>query len=202
MVRPGYLGGKLPTPLDRPLITSAHTIIYDSGHTTIAGLIISKGATLVFDSARSLSLQSTTNIVVEGILQMRPAAASHIHTLRFINIDETKFEGGMNVMNTDTGLWVMGAGQLDLAGAAKTAWTHATHAIPAGVVTIPLKATKGWQPGDEISITPTEPPTVGNSYTTGFDERTIKAVTAASITISSGASRNHPWSINSGPPRS
>lgn len=190
---PATWGGRLPAATDTPFISPTHTIIYDLRQTTVAGCIISKGSTLTFDNARSGLLLSTANMVVEGILQMRPAAAIHIHTIRFINIDETKCQGGgMNVLHSDTGLWVMGAGQLDLAGANKTAWTRAAQAIPAGATTIPVGATKGWLPGDEIAITPTEPPTVGDPYTTGFEERSIKAVTPSSIIVSSGASRNHP----------
>ena len=190
---PATWGGKIPGTTDTPVIGAGHTIIYDVAQTTVAGINISNGAVLLFDEAHSATLQSTANIVVEGKLQMRPATVSVIHTLRFTDVDEKKFVGGgMNVRPDDTGLWVMGAGQLDLAGASKTSWTRAVGNISPGAATVALESAAGWRMGDEISITPTEPPTVGNAFTTGFDERTIKNLTGNTITLSSGVSRPHP----------
>ncbi|NII27411.1 hypothetical protein HB364_20140 [Pseudoflavitalea sp. X16] len=190
---PATWGGKVPAATDTPLIAAGHTVIYDVTQVTVAGININSGGVLSFDPAQSTTLQTTANVVVQGKLEMRPATAAVIQTLRFTGIDETKFiGGGMDVLATDVGLWVMGAGKLDLAGTAKTSWTRVSGAVAAGATTVAVEGAAGWQVGDEISITPTEPPTVGAAFSTGFEERTIKSVSGNSITLSSGASRSHP----------
>jgi hypothetical protein len=190
---PATWGGKVPAATDTPLIAAGHTVIYDVTQASVAGININSGGVLSFDPAQSTTLQTTANVVVQGKLEMRPATATVIQTLRFTGIDETKFVGGgMDVLASDVGLWVMGAGKLDLAGTAKTSWTRVTGAVAAGATSVSVEGAAGWQVGDEISIAPTEPPTVGDAFITGFEERTIKSVSGSSITLSSGASRSHP----------
>jgi hypothetical protein len=191
---PGVWGGKLPVPADIPLISSGHTVTYDLTTATYAGVAVSSGAILQFDSNTSRTLQSSGNVVVEGKLTMRPSSASVIQLLQFINIDESKFVGGgMDVLTTDVGLWAMGSGILDLVGTTKTAFVRAAGNIASGATTINLKSSPtGWQAGDEISIAPTDSPAVGNAYLSGFDERTISSVSGSSITLSAGTLRAHP----------
>ncbi|WP_315817000.1 G8 domain-containing protein [Paraflavitalea speifideaquila] len=122
---PATWGGKLPAETDTPLIAAGTTVTFDVAQTTVAGVNISPGATLLFDANQSATLQTTANVVVEGKLQMRPANAAVIQTIRFANVDESRFVGGgMNVLPSDVGLWVMGAGLLDLFGTSKTSWTR------------------------------------------------------------------------------
>ncbi len=190
---PATWGGKVPAATDTPLIAAGHTVTFDMPQITVAGLNVSNGAVLSFDPAQSTTLQTTANIVVQGKLQMRPASATVIQTIRFTAVDETKFVGGgMDVLATDTGLWVMGSGVLDLVGTSKTSWTRVNGAIAAGATNITVEGATGWQAGDEITITPTEAPTVGAAFATGFEDRTIKAVSGTSITLNSGATRPHP----------
>ena len=187
-------GGKLPVPSDIPLISSGHTVIYDLTTASYAGVAVSSGATLQFDSNNSRTLQSSGNVVVEGKLTMRPSSASVIQLLQFINIDESRFVGGgMEVLPTDVGLWAMGSGILDLVGTPKTAFVRAAGNIFAGATTINLNSTPtGWQAGDQISIAPTESPAVGDAYLSGFDERTIQSISGSSITLNAGTLRAHP----------
>jgi hypothetical protein len=186
-------GGKTPSASDTPLISPGHTIVYDVTLTTVAGINVSSSAVLSFDTAKSTTLQSTANVVIEGKLEMHPATAAVIQILRFMGVDESKFVGGgMDVLATDVGLWVMGAGMLDLAGTAKSSWTRVSGSIGAGATSISVENANGWLPGDEISITPTEAPTVGDAFATGFDARTINSVSGNTITLSSGTSRPHP----------
>ncbi|WP_207512471.1 PKD domain-containing protein [Longitalea luteola] len=191
---PATWGGKLPGTSDTPLISSGHTVTFDLTTASYAGVSISSGATLQFDSSKSTTLQSSGNVVVEGKLTMRPSSASVIQTLRFINIDESRFVGGgMDVVGTDVGLWAMGSGLLDLVGAAKTAFVRAAGHISAGASSISLNSSPaGWQVGDEISIAPTESPAVGNAYTNGFEDRTIRSISGSSITLNAGTLRAHP----------
>jgi hypothetical protein len=191
---PATWGGKLPGPSDIPLISSGHTVTYDLTTASYAGVSISSGATLQFDSSKSTTLQSSGNVVVEGKLQMRPASASVIQTLQFININETGFTGGgMDVLPSDVGLWAMGSGVLDLVGSPKTAFVRAAGSITANASTISLNSSpSGWQVGDNISIAPTESPAVGSAYTSGFDERTITSISGSSISLNAGTLRAHP----------
>lgn len=191
---PTTWGGKLPGTSDTPLISSGHTVTYDLTTASYAGVSISSGATLQFDSSKSTTLQSSGNVVVEGKLSMRPASASVIQTLQFINIDESRFVGGgMDVLATDVGLWAMGSGVLDLIGSAKTAFVRAAGNIASGASTVSLSSTpSGWQAGDNISIAPTESPTVGSAYTSGFEDRTINSISGSSITLNAGTVRAHP----------
>lgn len=191
---PATWGGKLPGTSDIPLISPGHTVTFDITSASYAGVSISSGATLQFDSSKSTTLQSSGNVVVEGKLTMRPSSASVIQTLRFINIDETRFVGGgMSVIDSDIGLWAMGSGVLDLIGAPKTAFVRAAGNISSGAATIFLNTTPaGWQVGDDITIAPTESPTVGNAYTNGFEDRTIKSISGSALTLNAGTLRAHP----------
>ncbi|THU34102.1 T9SS type A sorting domain-containing protein [Niastella caeni] len=191
---PATWGGKLPVTSDTPLISSGHTVTYDLTTASYAGVSISSGATLQFDSSKSTTLQSTGNVVVEGKLTMRPSSASVIQTLQFINIDESRFVGGgMDVLATDVGLWAMGSGVLDLVGTAKTAFVRAAGNIVSGATTISLNSTpSGWQAGDNISIAPTESPAIGSAYLSGFEDRSINSISGSTITLNSGTVRNHP----------
>jgi hypothetical protein len=191
---PATWGGKLPGTADIPLISSGHTVTYDLTSASFAGVSVSSGATLQFDSNKSTTMQSSGNVVVEGKLQMRPSSASVIQTLQFINIDESRFVGGgMDVLTTDVGLWAMGSGVLDLVGAAKTAFVRASGNIAAGTTSISLNGTpSGWQVGDDVTIAPTESPTVGSAYTNGFDDRTISNISGSTLTLNTGTLRAHP----------
>lgn len=191
---PATWGGKLPNAADSPLISSGHTVTYDLATASFTGVSVSSGATLQFDSSKSLTLQTSGNVVVEGKLSMRPSSASVIHLLQFINVDESQFVGGgMAVLATDIGLWAMGSGVLDLIGAEKTSFVRASGNIASGATTINLNSSPtGWQAGDEISIAPTDSPAIGDAYMSGFDERTIKSMSGSSITLSAGTLRAHP----------
>ncbi|MGH7556479.1 MAG: hypothetical protein ACREMD_01595 [Gemmatimonadota bacterium] len=65
-------------------------------------------------------VQSNGNVIVEGTLVMRAG-----DTLRFVEIDESGFVGGgMKPLDSDTGLWVIGDGALDIEGSAVQAWNR------------------------------------------------------------------------------
>jgi len=86
-------------------------------------------------------VETPKNVVVEGILRMRPGA-----TLRFVNVSESSYVGGgMEVLESDVGLWVIDDGILDAEGTATTSWTRE----PASAM--------GWLPSDSFVILPTAP---------------------------------------------
>jgi hypothetical protein len=127
---------------------------------TVAGVTVKPGGELIFDPSASHTLASTGNVVVEGRLVMRPASAAVDQLLVFEGVDESRMVGGgMDPVSSDVGLWVMGAGALDLAGTPRRPWTRLGGAVAAGIGTLALTdAPAGWRPGDEVIVTPTLPP--------------------------------------------
>lgn len=190
----GVWGSRLPQVNDIVLISSGHEITYDQKITTVKGLIVSEGALLKFDLRKSTTFQASGNILVKGLLQMISASKDIVQTLRFINVDETKFAGGgMNVIETDIGLWVMDSGQLDLQGFSKTSWINAKGNLLKGEKNINLKEPPyGWSQGDEICLTPTGQPAFENDLPAGFEERTIKKIFGSVIEFSKPISHFHP----------
>lgn len=191
---PATWGGRVPAAADTPVIAANHTVNYDVASTTVAGININAGGTLKFDTGKTTLLQSTRNMIVQGILQMQPASRSVNQTLRFTGITETNFAGGgMDPIDSDVGLWVMGSGQLNLVGTSKTSWARASGSINAGATSVALDvAPSGWATPDEVVVTPTEAPTVGDAFRTGFDLRSVSGVSGSTISLSAGVSRAHP----------
>src|SRR6266540_1326308 len=111
-----------------------------------------------------------------------------------IGVDATRFVGGgMNPIDSDVGLWVIGAGQLDLAGTPKTGWTRAVGSVSAGATQIPLQTPPtGWRPGDDISIAPTAKPDGGTDFYKGFDETTLAGTSSSSVLLAAATRRAHP----------
>ena len=78
--------------------------------------------TLTLDPTKNVTITTNKNIIVTGLLISRPQATV-IHRIVFTGIDESKFVGGGDVpLDTDPGIWVTGAGQLDLQGAPQQLW--------------------------------------------------------------------------------
>jgi G8 domain-containing protein len=115
-----WSGGHVPLASD-PATIAGGTTVTVAGPVQAAGVTVDAEARLAFDPNSSATLVSTRNIIVDGTLSMRPASSSIAQTIRFTGVDATRFVGGgMDPVDSDVGLWVMGAGQLDLAGTPKT----------------------------------------------------------------------------------
>lgn len=180
---PTTWGGRLPGPTDAPVIATGNTVIADI-NTNVAGMQVA--GQLIFSPAHSVAIQSTKNVLVTGQLLMQPAKHSIIHELRFTGIDEEKFVGGgMDMLASDIGLWVMQQGQLQLKGQSKTSWTNALSAISAGSNQITVRDASGWQPGDELIITPTA------NEARNTDLRTITAINGNTVSLNA-ATTAHP----------
>lgn len=87
-------------------------------------------------------VESSGNVIIEGTLVMRAG-----DTLRFVGIDESTFAGGgMMPLDSDTGLWVIGNGVLDVEGTPVEAWNRTgvdpTWTREHEIVLMP------WKPGD------------------------------------------------------
>ena len=190
---PATWGGRVPVATDVVDISAGHVISYDLAQAAISGLNIGSSASLVFDPLKNTVLESSGNIVNEGLLKMIPSSQSIIHTLRFIKVVESNFVGGgMDVLSTDVGLWVMNNGQLDLQGAAKTSWTRALDTVLGGTSNISLQAPpQGWAVGDQLITSPTAAPTVAN-FVSAFDDNQIKSISGSSVAISTPMAYTHP----------
>ena len=130
------------------------------------GFEVPAGTTLSFDPNVSTTVTVRSNVIVYGTLEMKPASPSVVHRLVFADVDEsTMVGGGLDPVASDVGLWVMGAGRLDISGAEKQAWNRTgDHS--------------SWSNSDELIVTPTQPddytfrsftrgsavPTVANPY--------------------------------------
>lgn len=147
---------------------------FPNGFTVPAGETweITPGATVTCGVAGN-----PASAVVLGTLKMRgfsnPATPT---TLRFLGINESTFVGGGNVtlatdplIESDPGLWVIGAGKLDVQGTTKVGWNR-TGTDPS------------WLGGDEKFITPTA---VGSflctAYTGGAVPQAYPAVPKAEV---------------------
>ncbi len=186
-------GGKIPEENDIVIINSSHHITLDLS-TGIAGLNIMEKGILNFSSNRTLLLKTTGNLVIEGTLEMNPASSQIIHTIRFTGINEDKFVGGgMNVLNSDIGIWVMKNGNLSLKGNSRKSWTRSAGTIVKDANKIILEdLPEGWMPGDELVITPTAPPGNTVSFNTGFEERRIEKISGINVFIDAPLDFSHP----------
>jgi hypothetical protein len=107
------------------------------------GFTVPAGQIWEFAPGTSTTVESRANVVVQGVLRMRPANPAVVHTLRFAGVDESRMVGGgMGVVASDVGLWVIGTGQLDIVGSRKAGWNR-TGTDPT------------WLPGDEVRVAPT-----------------------------------------------
>jgi hypothetical protein len=181
-----------PPPTPPPPTTGCSRTF--SGNVTLSRLDIAPSEVVCFDPNTTTTIQSSGNVVVRGILRMRPANTSVIHTLRFINIDESKFVGGHteSTLDSDVGLWIIENGLWDAEGAAKTAWTRVAGGLSKGATTITLSTTPtNWRVGDELVIAPTLPPTVSNHFD-AYDYPTITAISGSTVTLNGPLAFDHP----------
>jgi hypothetical protein len=158
----------------------------------VASLIISPVGTLAFDPEGGRTLESEGNVVVHGRLARGPATATAEHRLVFRGVDERRFAGGgMDPLDSDVGLWVMGAGVLDAAGTPKRAWSRLADPARARTSSITVADPSGWQVGDEIVVTPTEDPSVPEHHLR-HDRRRIASISGTEIALDTLLAFPHP----------
>jgi hypothetical protein len=155
----------------------------------VAAVEIGPTGMLIFDAKSSRTLSSAGNVVVRGVLRMRPGSSSVRHVLRFTGVDESRFVGGgMKVLDTDVGLWCMGDGLLDVVGSTKTSWSRAAGGVRKGSRVVQLQAVPvGWRPGDELALVPSG--TWGHDT---YDYATITSISGRTVNLSSPTRFDHP----------
>ena len=183
-------GKGVPGPRDVAVIDRRVVLDQDA---RVAGVTVQPGGELIWEPKVGRTLQSSGNVVVKGRLVMRPASPSVEHLLVFRDVSERRFVGGgMDVLESDVGLWVMGAGVLDLEGTARRAWTRVTGAVEEGATTLTLRdAPTGWRQGDELVITPTIAPSSDDSFN-GYDTARVRAISGRLVTLDRPTSFPHP----------
>lgn len=187
---PQTWGGSVPGPEDVAVVSK--DVLLDVG-ARVAGVVIERGASLTFDPGRNLTLRTSGNVVVMGRLTMRPASPRKRHRLVFLDVDETQFVGeGMEVLETDVGVWVMGRGILDIAGTPKRAWTRTIAGIPAGATKIELRNDPvGWRVGDLLVLTPTISPSAPQHFM-AYDYARVKSILGRTIFLNQPTRFKHP----------
>ena len=97
------------------------------------GFTVPAGQTWVLNPGTDTTITSGGNIIVLGTLEMRPANGDVDHLIQFTGINESNFVGGgMDVISSDVGLWVMGGGRIILEGESKPAWSYTWQSSWAG----------------------------------------------------------------------
>lgn len=189
---PATWGGRVPGKNDVAIVSRR---IILNVNAQVRGVVIKPRGELIFHPRRQVTLRSTGNVVVQGMLRLRPKRPDLIHRLLFPQIDERRFVGGgLKVLASDVGIWVTGKGAIDIAGSPKLAWTKATGAIAPGATSIVLHDDPvGWKVGDEVAITPTVSPSTTNQEL-AYDLGTVQAIDRSTrrITLRSPTAFEHP----------
>lgn len=182
-------GGSVPARGARVVLDKAVLLDVD---VHVGGLVIEEGGALHFDPDATRTLTSAGNVVVRGVLQMRPREGRFRHVLRFPSVDERVFVGGgMEVLDSDVGLWCVDRGSLDIAGAPKLAWARTVGSLVAGGRTVVLQADPvGWAVGDELAITPTAAP--GAGHHDRYDYAVVTQLSGRTVTLSAPLVYAHP----------
>jgi hypothetical protein len=140
----GYAIGVLAPPAGASQLTGGGGVTKTRGSLRLGSHTVAPGQTLRFDPNHDTTMELTGNLVVEGTLEMKPNPGVQ-HTLRFVGIDESRFVGGgMDVLDSDVGLWVMGRGRLDIEGLNRVGWNR-------------TGTDDTWKKTDEILTTPFAP---------------------------------------------
>jgi hypothetical protein len=148
--------------------TASATTTILSGNVTLPGLTVNAGDVVELDPNTDTTVTVTASVVVYGTLRMRPANAGVDHVLRFTGVNESSYVGGGDpLLASDVGLWVEGAGQLDISGTPRAGWNR-TGSDPS------------WLPGDQLVSAPfTAGDYTANPFTAGSAVPTITSPSGA-----------------------
>lgn len=154
-------------------------------------LTIMAGATLELDPAVDTVLTLNGRTEVMGTLRSRPNPGVN-HTIVVV-CDEAAYGGGDVNMMTDPGVFVMGAGALDLVGTQRAAWTRATGDIAQGATSFTVADATGWKPGDSLVIAPSVTRSyAGANWWQAYDYATVASVAGSTVTVDTPATHPHP----------
>lgn len=143
--------------------------------------------------ADGAQVTSAGNVVVEGTLVLRQPDPARRMRLTFVDVDESAFVGedSHEVLPSDVGLWVVGAGRLDAQGAPKTSWTRLAEPAAAGAREIVVADATGWRVGDEVAITATAG-RASEGFAAASDRAVVASVSGTRIGLDRELSHEHP----------
>ncbi len=124
----------------------AATVTLSGSESYPDGFTVPAGQVWEFDPNADTTVTVSGNVVVLGTLRMRPSSAGIEHVLKFEGIDESKFVGGGHTpadAPDDIGVWVNGAGHLDISGTPVTPWARSWQS--------------DWSAADDIVAAPNTP---------------------------------------------
>src|SRR5262249_50248447 len=84
-------GGSVPGP--NAAVTIDGPVLLDMD-ASVATLIVAPGGSLTFEPSTDHTLTSSGNVIVRGTLSMVPASSQVNHRMVFVDVDESKFQGG------------------------------------------------------------------------------------------------------------
>lgn len=174
----------------RPVIIDQPVLLDRS--VRVAGLDVRPGGQLLLSADHDVTIETTGNVVVRGLLKMAPDRKGVRHRLVFTGVDEQRYVGGgMDPVDSDVGLWVVDDGRLDLAGTPRTAWVRLAGSARAGDGSLQLAVKPtGWQVGDELAVTPSGPP--GDGHHDAYDIVKIVSVSGTKVRVSPKLKHAHP----------
>lgn len=183
-------GGRVPGRGDSAVLRGDAVL---AGQVEVGALRVAPGASLTFAGDRDVTLTGYGNVVVEGALWLEPAGPSVTHRLRFAGVEEHRAQGGgTEVLPTDVGLWVMGAGELTLRGSPRDGWARLAGGVAAGARRLELAGEpRGWRPGDELVVVPSAPPSDAASHQ-GYDRVTLERLEGRLAHVTAPVRHDHP----------
>jgi len=153
--------GRVPARSDDVLVE--HDVRYDAADGQVRSLQVRGGTIDVArDRDTSLTLDNGNLLVLDGgVVQVgardAPIPGAHTATIAFRVRDEQAFVGGFEFEPTDTGLWVLDGGRLELHGApVRETWTKiAAPARPGDAEVVVAGDVNDWPAGSDVVVTGT-----------------------------------------------
>ncbi|MCY1065140.1 hypothetical protein OV090_10230 [Nannocystis sp. RBIL2] len=206
---PDTWGGTAPNAETDVVIPAGKTIVVDCP-AEARTIRIEAGGTLFVSREVSTTLTLHGNLLVEGTLDYGTpddrVPDGVTAEIIFAGMNDAEYVGTpsagggdgmhsvdtpMTVVDGDIGLWVMGAGTLRAAGAAKRSWGKLVDGAAAGDPGFSLDGADGWKAGDRVVLTPSAPLSEGEGIIEHFDEGTIAAVNGDDITLAEAPKYPH-----------
>jgi hypothetical protein len=173
-------------------------------------LVVEEGACLTASRTSSATLTMHGNLVVRGLLDLgRPddrIPDSVTTEVVFTGMSDDGYAGTpstefgtdfgppaltpIEVVDSDTGLWVVDSGVVTAAGASKRAWSFLTDGTAPGDATFEVEDASGWKAGDRVALTPTAERSE-RDHAEQFDEAVVSAVSGNTVTLESAPGFSH-----------
>jgi len=204
---PATWGGTVPTATTDVTVTGA--VLVDCA-AVARKVTVPAGTTLIASRTTSSTLTLSGNLVVRGRLDYGTpddrVADGTTAEIIFRGMSDNRMVGTPSlihgetsrppadvplvVIDSDVGVWVMGAGVFTAAGQAKTAWSRLTDGAAPGDASLQVENAAGWRAGDRLALTPTATSSTAN-FAAQFDERVIASVSGTTVGLTAAPGFTH-----------